>query len=616
MKHLALILLLLPATLPAQNLIEGHQFTDIRNNQILKMPVVDADQVEGYEILYATPGTGDIAEIAGHLLLRIHLRDVPEDQDLVLSFLADTGPLPTLGNQEPILYDCRKRKNWLNLLQTPHSADASPWASISQSLRGLAGGFPVTMDVQTMAYTLKSYAVEQDRNLLRYRLILSHEQRDALTHYLIDFQQHPTFKYYFFHQNCGSVLVRVVGEGTGENQISNFRPWVSPPHSLCALLIREGLAEQVTPNFHSTRAQGDLYREWFRIEYPLWVAQFPDLPWPKLKDFLSPKVDTRVLTLQQLEAVVLSDPNQVGLLLAVGPLLQQMELSTDVRSGMCRDLTSKATTEARNLQARLMQRFPDQEPEKLFEKDHPLAPPPPRFEGSLHTGLLALETGPVWLDDQAGWMVSGILLKQEMGSRSALAMQRAGALTLGHLSLTFDDESLQEAQVTVLSFKKFRERLGRVPSGLLSTQGWGMGLKVLDIEKQSIGPDLQGSLAGVSGWINLLSSTSHRDYLMIGAGIDVGWSHDQVTNTDWGFTFPLQADSLLSIGVLEWRSTFAWSPNSIHDAPIEMEFTNDLSVPVGEWGATEINLHCSTDLRWSDDEQRSLSKLYLEFRRW
>lgn len=147
------------------------------------------------------------------------------------------------------------------------------------------------MDIQTLAYTLKSYTVEQDRNLLRYRLILSDAQRDQLTHTLIAFKDRPPLPYYFFHQNCGSVLVRVVGEGIGEASVADFRPWVSPPHSLCALLIREGIAERARPDFHSTRTQGDLYREWFRLHYPQWTAETAELPWPAMNYFLRKAVD-------------------------------------------------------------------------------------------------------------------------------------------------------------------------------------------------------------------------------------------------------------------------------------------------------------------------------------
>ncbi len=601
--------------LPAQNLIEGFQFTDIRNNRILDMPIVDASQVEGYEILYATPGTGDIAEIAGHLLLRVHLKDVPEEQDLVLSFLADTGNPPMPGNSKPVLSDCRKR-NWLNIMQAPTSEDESPWSSIAQSLRGLGGGFPVTMDIQTFAYTLKSYTVEQDRTLLRYKLILSDAQRENLTHTLIDFKNRPPIHYYFFHQNCGSVLVRVVGEGIDKKSISDFSPWVSPPHSLCALLIREGFAERVTPDFYSTRAQGDLYRKWFQEQYPTWVADNPNLPWPNLNDFLSPDVKTRVIAIQQLEAVYISDPNLSSLLLAMGPLLQQMELSTDVKSGLCRDLTSQATTAAREFQVELMRTFPTATPENIYQHHFPLHPPPTHFSGSDHTGLFAIETGPVWLEDHAGWMLSGTLLQQQMGSRSERAMQRAGELTLGRAEFVFDNDSLQEWQVTGLALKKFRERLGRVSSGLFSTQGWGLGLSVIDVQKRSIGPEIQGQIAGISGWVNVISSSTNRQYLVIGSGLDAGWSHDSLTDTDWGLSFPLQAESLLSAGSLQWRNRFAWIPNSIEDAPIETTLQSDLAIPLGEWKKTEVILHCTADVLWSGNDNRTLGALSLEFNRW
>lgn len=577
--------------------------------------MVDASQVEGYEILYATPGTGDIAEIAGHLLLRVRLRDVPEEQDLVISFLADTGSVPKVGNQELPLSDCRNR-NWFNLLQTPAPGGESPWDSIWQSLRGLTGGFPVTMDIQTLAYTLKSYTVEQDRNLLRYRLLLSDEKRDQLTRYLMGLKDQPAPNYYFFHQNCGSVLVQVVGAGTEVPAIADFRPWVSPPHSLCALLIREGYADRVAPDFHSTRAQGDLYRNWFKQHYPQWVKENPSLPWPERKAIMNRKVETRVLAIQQLEAVALADPNIIPRLLALGPLLQQMELSTDVRSGLCRDLTSKATTAARELQAGLMQQVPDAQPENFFVHGSPLDPPPPAFRRSPHTRLFAWETGPVRLEEHPGWRLSGSLLEQDMGSRSALAMQRAGALTLGRVDLVASDSRLQEWTLTGLSLKKFRERLGRVASGLTSTQGWGMGLKVLDLQKRNVGPGLQGQLAGAAGWVNLLSSESNRQYLILGAGLDAGWSHESGSGTDWGLFVPLQAESLLSSGALQWRNRFAWIPNRISDAPVETTFRSDLAYPLGEWGKTDVILHCTADVLWRGKEQRTLAGLSLEFNRW
>ncbi|MDA3873067.1 MAG: DUF4105 domain-containing protein [Kiritimatiellae bacterium] len=601
--------------LSAQNLIEGFQFTDIRDNRILDMPVVDAGQVEGYELLYATPGTGDIAEIAGHLLLRVRLRDVPDDQDLVISFLADTGGVLTHGSAPPPLSDCRNR-NWFNLLQTPARDGESPWESIRQSLRGLTGGFPVILDIQTLAYTLKSYTVEQDRNLLRYRLMLSDEQRTTLTDYLIQWKDQPPPRYYFFHQNCGSVLIRVVGEGIEKAATANFRPWVSPPHSLCALMIREGLAERVLPDFHSTRTKGDLYRNAFREHYPRWIAEHPELPWPELGAFLHRKVENRVPAIQQLEAVALADPNTLPLLLSLGPLLQQMELATDVRSGLCRDLTSPATTAARELQADLMRQHPDVEPVPLFADVPPLDPPLPAHPGSPHTRLFAWEVGGVWLEDRPGGTISGRLLKQDMGSRSALAMQRAGALTLGEAALVYTEEGIEEWNLTGLSLKKFLERAGRVPGGLTSTRGWGMGLKVLELQKRSAGPDLQGRVAGISARVNLISSESHRQYLMLGAGLDAGWSHDHDTGSDWGVYVPIEAESLLSAGPLQWRNRLSWNPNHIHDAPIELSFRSDLAVPLGEWGKTEVILHCTADTLYAGDSQRTLASLSLEFNRW
>lgn len=607
--------LLCSGILPAQDLIEGYRFTDVRTGQTLRMPMVNSEQVEGYEILYATPGTGDIAEIAGHLLLRVQLRDVPEDQDLVISFLADTGPLPKTGSAAPVLTECRNR-NWFNLIQSPSPNQESPWASISQSIRGLIGGLPVTMDIQTFAYTLKSYTVEQDRNLLRYRLNLDDAQRKSLTTYLIERKNRPMPNYYFFHQNCGSVLVQVVGEGIEEASIANFRPWVSPPHSLCALLCREGLAERVYPDFHSTRAKGDLYQRWFKKKYPEYTSRWPDVPWPDVSAFLDKNISERLFAIRQLEGVVFEDPNTLPLVLSLGPVLQQMELATDVRGGLCRDLTSEATTAARELQRTLMEQYPDNLPVDLFQSGHPLQAPPPPGSGSMHTRLFAMEAGVAWLDDRPGAWLSGVLLQQEMGSRSNLAMQRAGALILGRATILLDEDTVQEWGFTGLSLRKFRERLGKVPSGLTSSDGWGMGLKVLELNSKTIGPELDGRLAGISGWVNLLSSEDNRNFIMMGAGLDAGWHHGQQFGTDWGALFPLGIESLVSIGSVKWRNTAAWIPNTLTDSPIQLSASSVLEIPLGEWGKTEVILRTGLDSRWIGNDQRTLGTCVLEFNRW
>ena len=86
-------------------------FFDVRNGKPVAMGAVTPETVSGFELLYATPGTGDISEIAGHLLLRVKLRNNPRAEaqgienphDLVISFLADTeAGKPVRPAQVPI----------------------------------------------------------------------------------------------------------------------------------------------------------------------------------------------------------------------------------------------------------------------------------------------------------------------------------------------------------------------------------------------------------------------------------------------------------------------------------------------------------------------------------
>ncbi len=107
-----------------EGLLDDIEFYSPANGEKVDIGPINMQTVTGFELLYATPGTGDASEIAGHLLLRIKLDNNPgadnsgiqNPHDLVISFLANTRD-QTSHKQEPkpeIQASCKS--DWFNLV--------------------------------------------------------------------------------------------------------------------------------------------------------------------------------------------------------------------------------------------------------------------------------------------------------------------------------------------------------------------------------------------------------------------------------------------------------------------------------------------------------------------
>jgi hypothetical protein len=607
------------------DLAKGRTFYDLRSGEKIILPPVTPENILGYELLYATPGTGDIAEIAGHLLLRVNVKPAPDAipirgqhaHDLVISYLADTGETPTSQSSPNRIPDCRNR-NWLNLvMQAGPPSDESPWASLGQSLKGLSGGFEVTQDIQTLEYTLRHYTVAQNRTLLRYPLNLSHEQIQNLTRYLAGYPDRPPPHYYFFHRNCASVLVQELGEGLQHETIRSFQPNVSPPHTLVALLIREGIASTGTPPFLSFRDRGYSYQRSFHQLYPDLIRQWPDLPWPRTESFLDASESNRNQAVMILRGFSSDDPNLTGSLYRLGGLLQDMELAYDPRDRLCRDFTSSVTAEARNLQADVLNRHPDA---PQWAPRFPLPEPVSSPASSLHTGLYRLTLQGIHRDDghqnnRSGMRLQAALLTQEMGSPSALAMQRAGYVTLGGLSADLYESGDYRLRFTGLDLRKFQEELGQVRSGLTSSRGWGLGLSVLNVEQDRITQITRSTLGGIAGLVSIASAPQNRHYLFLGIGLDLDTRHRQGGATHWGVEIPVQAESLITLGNHQWRNRAVWRPGTANEGRERWEAESSLLCPLGEWWGTEVNGKLSGEWREENGESTWQAGIGIELNR-
>lgn len=624
-----------------QDLLDDIIFYDLNSQDEVAMPAIRPEFVDGFEILYATPGAGDISEIAGHLLLRVKLRHPDavhaiegesgwHPHDLVVSFLADTesgsAVVVETPSQAPVVReDCRKN-NWLNLV-APNPDGESPFVSIWQSLKGLAGGFRIIMDRQTLEQAVKTYTVEQDRDLLRYELLLTPEQRAGLLAHLLYVRDHAAPPYFFFSQNCGSVLVQVVGEGIGDEKTARFHPPVAPPHSLMGNLVRAGLARRVSPAFSSYRQDGFLARKLFAADYAEAKQRFPELDWPAVDLFFASDERRRADGILMLPDLPMDDGQsadrlgglqRLGGLYSMCGLLQEADMVFADKGTRCETYTSEAIAAARARQRELLLQATDPmslgyDVRERLDRAHAAREQEHVAAGSWHTGLFVHRVGVAGrfasVDDGGGnrprddddhdddeedgekevLQLEGAVLEQALGAMSRVAMQRGSAVVLGRGRVDLSTEGVDAWRFTGLDLLKFRDTLEGVESVFQSTRGLGIGLKVLDLAHEEATGKTQGSLAGASVIANLGSTAFYENFAMVSLGADVAW-RENGRHAGAVLQVPMGVQSLVSLGQgrkLQWRNNAAFSVSSDSDYGHRLRAESRLVWRLGEESGRE-----------------------------
>ena len=542
-----------PSTVNASTLIEDMRFYNPVTGRLINMGEITEETVTGFELLYATPGTGDISEVAGHLMLRIKLNNTPQAEssqeenlnDIVISFLADTREFQPSGSAEPnSTKQCKK--NWFNLVGDKQN-DLNPMHSITQSLKGLSGGLDTRMEVQSLAYTLKVYTIEEDRNLLRYKLKLSPQQRINLLKHLAHLKHHHKADYYFFSQNCASILVSVLGKGIGSEEIERFHPIVSAPNSLVALLVRKGLAEPLTPGFYSYRKKGYLAKNIFKKKLSELKQAHPDVKWPANSSLESTRTSTRRNVIKNIAQVYQSAPKLYQQTYELATWAQEAELAYSHKDLVCELYTSPVSADARIFQQQLLKNLSNnnlsEKPIKSIKKDQELdnlgayLEREDYFSGIPNTKVLSYSLGLIGQhnrntttenakqDKAYGLLFDGALFRQEMGSPSSLAMQRTSRVTLGQISFKLDDKESKVSleSLNILKLSKFRDQLGRVQGFWHGSSAVGFGLSLLNIDYNDEHEMIDSRIAGAELLFGLLSSEFNNHYLYAAGGINWDW---------------------------------------------------------------------------------------------
>ncbi|MDH5327158.1 MAG: DUF4105 domain-containing protein [Gammaproteobacteria bacterium] len=562
-----------------QGFLDDMEFFDIVSGKRLELGPINTRTVKGFELLYATPGTADASEVAGHLLLRIKLNNNPEadrlgienPKDLVISFLADTEKgdvVKSSGNpnEEPDrLVPQQCKRNWFNLVNDG-SKDFNALDSIFQSLKGLAGGFLTVMDRQPLGLAVKKYTVDEDRNLLRYELQLSEQQKLSLLRRLYQAKKNYRAQYFFFNQNCASVLVKVIGQGLGNAVIAQFDPLVSPPNALVGLFLRQGLAKPVFPSFYSYRHKAYLAQELMQQSYNRLTQLDSANPWPDITALRSHNDSKRSRALDAVHRTASTASATWPQYYQFLSLVQEAEMAYAYKELNCENYTSEVVALAREKQAGLLDRGLSY-PLLQVSMDETLSAAYLEREqqihnnGTPHTKLLTHSFGLQHFDSPAvstlALQLEGALFKQDMGSDSSIAMQKAGQVALANTHLSVSPEGrLLDWGVTTLQIRKFKQRLNSVP-GYFTTDGrLGLGLSLLKLSGDRTQDLWHGTLLGGELLFNLASSKNYQDYIYTSVGIELH-RHLQPHHAYTRLMAPLHMEALMSFGSnnqWKWRT--------------------------------------------------------------
>ena len=583
-------------------LLDDVVFYDPNNGEKMDLGPINENTVKGFELLYATPGTGDASEVAGHLLLRLLLDnnpqadglDEPNPKDLVISFLANTAQEPTKTQKAPLEVRKECKTSWLNLVD--NQGEFNAFQSVLQALKGLSGGFLTIMDKQTLAQTIKNYTIEEDRDLIRYRFNLTQKQKKDLLEYLYQAKKNYNAKYYFFHQNCGSVLVKVIGQGLGVKAIADFDPIVSPPNSLVALMVREGLLTPIFPSIHSYKKKAHLAQELLRQRLDELKHRYTSYPIPAFQLIMHPKEKKRLRAVEQLVTVANEFTETADDIYPLMQFIQEAEMAYTDKNLACENYTSSVTAYARSYQ-------------KQYLLTHQA------------TALAAIDTGKILADSYVGIEQEAIkqgvpytnlfsydvaigqwyqtnnhtlvrlgagLDKQDMGSMSYLAMQRSSYLKLAtaHINFSTDDSHpFHSWQITGLHIRKFKERLAKTPSYFARSGSMGLGLSLLDFTAYTKDQRLSGAWLGGEILFNVAASVFNNNYAFISLGADYR-QQNQFHRTNNGIGLPLYFESLVSLGKkrkLQWRNNLEYVYAADQDLHDEIHLNTTLAYRLGKF---------------------------------
>lgn len=151
---------------------------------------------DSISIIYASAYPNNPASMFGHTLLRFSKKERPELLDYVVAFLAAVDP-----NDSPPVY------TW----------------------RGITGGYLGYFEIEKFSQSIGLYNNAESRDLWEYKIPLNQHQRLILTYHLWELIQDVGFKYYFFNQNCSTLLLSLLEVAAPEWTLTEGLPFFVLP---------------------------------------------------------------------------------------------------------------------------------------------------------------------------------------------------------------------------------------------------------------------------------------------------------------------------------------------------------------------------------------------------
>jgi hypothetical protein len=109
------------------------------------------------------------------------------------------------------------------------SAKADENPGLLYAIKGLFGGYKGVVNVKPFYQTMREYSKIESRDLWEYKLDLSNKEIDSILNHLWELYANTNFDYYFFDENCTSVLARILDLVSSDDRYArNMRGYALP----------------------------------------------------------------------------------------------------------------------------------------------------------------------------------------------------------------------------------------------------------------------------------------------------------------------------------------------------------------------------------------------------
>lgn len=117
-------------------------------------------------------------------------------------------------------------------------------SAFNYAFKGITGGFPGTISILPYYQRLYQYTDMENRDLWEYRLNLTSTEVELLANYIWEIKSQVNFDYYFFDENCASILLWILKAIKPQIDIATSNSNYVLPSEVTQVAARESLVDQ------------------------------------------------------------------------------------------------------------------------------------------------------------------------------------------------------------------------------------------------------------------------------------------------------------------------------------------------------------------------------------